>query len=77
MAAFDNLLLDFNTFKVQIDDFLTGDANSRFIYATNMNPLRCTKILKEKATQFNKPKIYNHICSRLVERSEIKSVGCL
>ena len=38
-----------------------SDANSRFIYARNMNPLRCTKILKEKATQFNKPKIYIHI----------------
>ena len=31
-----------------------------------MNPLRCTKILKEKATQFNKPKRYIHINQALV-----------
>ena len=46
--------------------FGQGNANSRFIYARNMNPLQCTKILKEKATQFNKPKIYIHINQALV-----------
>ena len=46
--------------------FGQGHANSRFIYARNMNPLWCTKILKEKATQFNKPKIYIHINQSLV-----------